>query len=75
MATAEAFLGKKADLRITNLVTGVTREYTRFDDVPKDTIEARILQGIHFRSADVQGARLGKDVARWVDRHYFERAK
>ena len=75
MATAEAFLGKKADLRITNLVTGVTREYTRFDDVPKDTIEARILQGLHFRSADVQGARLGKDVARWVDKHYFKRAK
>jgi hypothetical protein len=75
MNTAELFLGKKADLHVTNLVTGVTRDYTRFDDVPKDTIEARILQGIHFRKADVDGAKLGKDVARWVNTHYFKRAK
>jgi hypothetical protein len=75
MKTAELFLGKKTDLKVTNLVTGVTREYTRFADVPKDTIEARILQGIHFRTADVDGARLGKNVARWVDKHYFKRAK
>ncbi len=75
MKTAEAFLGRKVDLHITNLVTGVTREYRRFAEVPKDTIEARILQGIHFRTADVDGARLGKDVARWVDKHFFGRTK
>jgi hypothetical protein len=75
MNTAELFLGPKADLHVTNVVTGVTRDYTRFDDVPKDTIEARILQGIHFRTADVDGVRIGTDVARWVDTHYFKRAK
>ena len=53
----------------------MTRDYTRFDDVPKDTIEARILQGIHFRTADVAGAKLGKEVARWVNTHYFKRAR
>lgn len=75
MNTAELFLDDKTDLHITNLGTGVTRDYTRFTDVPSDTIEARILQGIHFRTADVDGARLGKDVARWVNRHYFRRVK
>jgi vanadium-dependent haloperoxidase-like protein len=75
MNTAQAFLGKKADLRITNLASGVTREYKRFLDVVDDTIDARMYLGIHFRTPDVQGARLGKDVARWVDRHYFKRAK
>ena len=28
--------------------------------------------GIHFRNADEDGARIGKQVARWRDRHYFE---
>jgi hypothetical protein len=31
-------------------------------------------QGIHFRTADVQGAKIGKDVARWLDKHYFQAA-
>jgi hypothetical protein len=75
MNTAELFLGNNTDLHVTNLATGVTRDYTRFTDVPKDTIEARILQGIHFRTADVAGVKIGKDVARWVKSHYFKRAK
>jgi len=50
---------------------GSTRSYTRFTGVIKDGIEGRILIGFHFRSADVQGAWLGKKVAQWVDKHYF----
>ena len=38
----------------------------------KDTIDARVWLGIHFRNPDVQGAKLGKNVARWVDRHFFK---
>ena len=52
--------------------TTVTREYDRFTDVTEDTIDARVWQGIHFRSADVQGVGIGKNVARWVDRHFLE---
>ena len=75
MNTAELFLGNNTDYHVTNLATGVTRDYTRFTDVPKDTIDARVLQGVHFRIADVAGAKLGKDVARWVKAHYFKNAK
>lgn len=75
MTSAEAILGPEADLEITNLATGVTRAYTRFDQVALDTIEARVLQGIHFRAADVQGARLGKDIALSVNRHFFKNAR
>jgi hypothetical protein len=75
MNTAELFLGSKADLHVTNLAIGVTRDYTRFDAVPLDTIDARIYQGLHFRTADVDGAKLGKNVARWVNTHYFKKAK
>ena len=49
----------------------VTRTYTRFSRIMKDAIDGRILIGYHFRSADEQGAWLGKKVAQWVDKHYF----
>ena len=38
-----------------------------------DTITARIYLGFHFRNPDVQGAKLGKQTAGWVARHFFER--
>ena len=34
-------------------------------------IEARILLGIHFRRADVNGAALGELVADFVDKNFF----
>ncbi len=52
--------------------TGTTREYRHFRDVWKDTIDARVYQGIHFRTADEVGAKLGRDVARWVDKHALQ---
>jgi hypothetical protein len=76
MHTAEAFFGKgKMDFSLVRIVPGVpnvTRDYARFTDVIDDTIDARVYQGLHFRTADVQGAKIGKDVARWLDKHYFQ---
>ena len=53
-------------------VPGSTRSYTRFTGVIGDTIEGRILNGYHFRTADVQGAWLGKKVAQCLNKHYFQ---
>jgi hypothetical protein len=50
---------------------GSTREYKRFSDVIRDAIDGRILNGLHFRHADVQGAWLGKKAAQWVNKHEF----
>jgi hypothetical protein len=47
------------------------RDYDRLTDVIDDAIDGRVLIGLHFRSADVQGAWLGKKVAQWVDKHEF----
>jgi hypothetical protein len=47
------------------------RSYDRLTDVIDDAIDGRVLIGLHFRSADVQGAWLGKKVAQWVARHEF----
>jgi hypothetical protein len=52
-------------------VPGSTRTYTRYTGVIDDAINGRILNGFHFRSADVQGAWLGKKAAQWLDKHYF----
>ena len=49
-----------------------TRHFDRFSDALKEVIEARVWGGIHFRTADIQGAGLGKKVARWERKHYFQ---
>jgi len=42
------------------------RVYERFSDAMQEMVEVRILQGIHFRSADEQGRRQGGRVAHWT---------
>jgi len=43
----------------------------RRDYVIDETIDGRILNGFHFRTADVHGAWIGKKTAQWIDKHYF----
>jgi hypothetical protein len=47
------------------------RSFERMSDALDEIIDARVWAGIHFRTADVQGAGLGKKVARYMDAHYF----
>ena len=48
------------------------RSFDRFSLALKEIIGARIWSGIHFRTADVQGAVLGKKVAHQLKKHYFQ---
>jgi hypothetical protein len=69
------FLSDQMDfslVRIAPNVPNVTRQYHRLTDVVDDTMDARVWQGIHFRSADIQGARLGRHVAEWVAANAFQ---
>jgi hypothetical protein len=50
---------------------GQPRHFDRFSDALQEIVDARVWGGIHFRTADVQGAVIGKKVARWLDHHYF----
>jgi hypothetical protein len=79
MHTAKAFFHRKkiafSVVKIVPDMPDVTRTYERFTDVIDDTIDARVYQGIHFRAADVQGARIGKQVARWLVKHFFQPVK
>jgi hypothetical protein len=48
-----------------------TRSFDRFSDALEEVIDARVWAGIHFRTADEQGAKLGKKVAHYLKQHYF----
>ena len=62
----------RAEFSATSAFSGTTRRFTRFSQAIEEIIDARVYSGIHFRTADEQGARIGKQVASWRDRHYFE---
>jgi hypothetical protein len=52
---------------------GATRRYARISDVVNETIDVRVWSGVHFRHADVAGAKVGRNVARWRRQHGFLR--
>jgi hypothetical protein len=60
------------DLVVSSAVTGTTRHYLTEDTLNQDTMNARVWLGIHFRTAVVDGNRLGHQVSRWALRHYFQ---
>jgi hypothetical protein len=73
--TLRLFFGKD---KVTFVVTSTnplaippTRTYERFSDAAADVVEARILQGIHFRTADVVARKQGRHVAKWVFENFL----
>jgi hypothetical protein len=46
-----------------------TRTYRSLSDALQENINARVWAGIHFRTADLEGVRLGRKVARYLHRH------
>ena len=47
------------------------RRFERFSQARTEVIDARVWGGIHFRTADRQGAVLGRKVAKYVRKNYF----
>jgi hypothetical protein len=52
--------------------SGTTRTFDHFSDALQENIDARVWAGIHFRTADIEGAKLGEKVARYLHKHYFQ---
>ena len=57
---------------VESAVTGTTRGYERFHDAAKEVYDARTWAGLHFRNSTMEGARIGKKVARYVDGNFFK---
>ena len=73
VATLRDFFGNDhAAFSATSAVSGTTRSFTRFSQAIEEIIDARVYSGLHFRTADVDGARIGAEVARWRAAHTFK---
>jgi hypothetical protein len=59
----------------TSANSGTTRSYTRLSQAVEEGIDARVWSGIHFRIADVHGAKIGRQIARYRRQHYFHPTK
>jgi hypothetical protein len=73
----QAFFGKdKVSFTVTSNKCSpapcAPRSFDRFSVALKEIIDARVWGGIHFRTADVQGAVLGAKVVRYLERSYFQ---
>jgi hypothetical protein len=66
---AALFGSGRVDFTLDSLVTGQTRSYPRFADVPREVNDARVWAGFHFRNSDVAGSILGERVGRFVLTH------
>ena len=58
----------------TSANTEFPRSFSSFSQGIQEIVDARVYSGIHFRRADVQGARIGARIARYRARHYFQPA-
>ena len=72
-AAREFFGTNDVRITLTSPVTATSRTYSHLSSIVHDTINARIYLGFHFRTPDVQGAKLGRQTAAYVAAHYFER--
>jgi hypothetical protein len=52
---------------------GFERHFTTFSEGVREVMDARVYSGIHFRSSDDRGARVGRQVGRFVVKHAFRR--
>jgi PAP2 superfamily len=50
---------------------GITRSYASFSQAADEIVDARVWSGIHFRTADEQGAKIGRQVARFREGRFF----
>ncbi|MFC9846461.1 vanadium-dependent haloperoxidase [Streptomyces sp. NPDC060223] len=72
MKVLSGLTGGRIDLRMSSAVTGTTRQYASADQYNRDVVDARVWEGIHFRTADVAGSKAGTRVGAWTLAHYFK---
>jgi hypothetical protein len=58
-------------ISLDSRTTATTRSFNHLDEIVKDVEDARVFAGFHFRSSNLAGSQLGRDVARFVAARYF----
>jgi len=65
----QLLFGDDPGIPIVVTLTGITRQWHSFSEGVDEVINARVYSGIHFHTSDEVGARLGRQVARFVWTH------
>ncbi|MBL7259380.1 vanadium-dependent haloperoxidase [Actinoplanes sp. LDG1-01] len=74
MYTMRSFFGRdNIPFSAYSADSGTTRSFRSFSSAVDEVVEARIWGGVHYRTADVQGVRIGNGVAKYVLAHEFRR--
>ena len=70
----EEFFGTKRLPGGINLTGGTpnVHHFDSTDEIIKEIIDARVYNGVHYRTSVIQGSILGHKVAQWVARYYFQ---
>ena len=73
-----AFFGGDTPITIETIgppgpVSTPIRTYYKFNDIEKEIADARVYGGMHFRHSDMNGAQLGRKVARNMVKNFFQR--
>ncbi|MEV4629776.1 vanadium-dependent haloperoxidase [Micromonospora sp. NPDC049523] len=71
--SALAYLFGRDDIAFSgySAASGTTRYFRGFSHALSEVVEARIWGGIHTRTADVEGAKIGKQVTAYLVRNHF----
>ena len=56
-------------------LSGITRQWNSLSEAVEEVIDARVYSGIHFRTSDEVGARMGRQVAQFVSKHALRKSK
>jgi hypothetical protein len=71
---ADFFRTDRIAFTATSMNSETSRSFARFSQAADEVVDARVWSGIHFRNADEDGSRIGEQVARWRDRHFFKKS-
>jgi hypothetical protein len=67
-AILETLVGTKAPVPIaltSSTAPGVTPSYGDWATITREVVDARVWEGVHFRTSDQVGADVGRKLARW----------
>jgi hypothetical protein len=71
--TLRLFFGtKRLHVTMTSTTTGTSMSFSRTDEIVKAVEDARVFAGFHYRTSCIRGAVLGKKVAKYVAKNYFQ---
>ena len=74
-AVLRLLFGDEPGVEIEVTIGSITRRWSSFSEGVDEVIDGRVYSGFHFRTSDEVGARLGRQVGRYVMTHALKRCR